>query len=162
MKACKIYEKDLLLLAHGQLDASDAARIHKHLSICAPCSERLTQLAGVSLLLADAVHFAPTAPTMLAAPRASFLPAKQQWLLSAFLGGCILFALLSLMKTAQSYAAPMPSMARILPFNSASAPPDCLTPPPCDALEAARAKAQANHKAAQTRYPKPVAPANKF
>ena len=163
MKPCKVYEQELLLLAHGQLDASDAARIRKHISICPPCDERLSQLAGVSLLLADAVQFAPSTPTVPTAPRASFLPAKQQWLLSAFLGGCILFALLSLMRTAESYAAPLPGMGRIASFTSTPTPLACDTPPPCvPGDETAHSKVQRKQRTATTKSPKPVAPANRF
>ena len=123
---CKHYEQDLLLLAHGQLEAGSQKQVRQHLHDCPACGERLAYLSGVSLLLADAIQTASPPPTLKMGPRPSFFPGRESWLMSVLLAAFVTIALLSAWKSAKSF---VPAVAPPTPPPTSTGQKDCLVSP---------------------------------
>lgn len=123
---CKHYEQDLLLLAHGQLEAGAQKKVRQHLHDCPVCGERLVQLSGISLMLSDALQTASKIPPLPHSPRPSFFPSRESWLLSVLLAAFVMVALMGAWKSAKSFApAPLP-----IQTTAPGAKDDCLVLPP--------------------------------
>lgn len=53
---CRDYEKDLLLLLHGELSPRRRLRLRSHLRRCSRCRQRQEKLSDVSRLIAGAIR----------------------------------------------------------------------------------------------------------